>query len=81
MALCRAHARSSFFERADITVSARRSPGTPPVSLIALEAVQRLDAIFVIERAIRARNSDERRRIRQAQSLPLVDDLEVWLKE
>jgi transposase len=47
---------------------------------IAVEAVKRMDALFAIERAINGRPPDERRTLRAAQSKPLVDDLESWLR-
>jgi transposase len=47
---------------------------------IAIEAVKRIDALFAIERAIIGRPPDERRSVRVAQSKPLVDDLESWLR-
>ncbi len=80
-ALCWAHARRGFFELADIAASARRGPSAAPVSPIALEAVRRIDAIFAIERDINGRSAEERRRVRQEQAKPLVDDLEGWLTE
>jgi transposase len=80
-ALCWSHARRGFFELADIAATARRGPGTAPVSPIALEAVRRIDALFAIERDISGRGAQERQRIRQEQSRPLVADLHVWLQE
>lgn len=80
-ALCWAHARRGFFELADIAASARPGPSAAPVSPIALEAVQRIDAIFAIEQAINGRNAGERRRIRQERTQPLVADLHAWLQE
>jgi transposase len=80
-ALCWSHARRGFFELADIAASARRGPGTAPVSPIALEAVKRIDALFAIEREINGLSAGERRQIRQERSRPLVDDLRAWLGE
>jgi transposase len=80
-ALCWGHARRGFFELADIAASARRGPGTAPVSPIALEAVRRIDALFAIERNINGMNAAERQRIRQERSRPLVEDLHAWLQE
>jgi transposase len=80
-ALCWGHARRGFFELADIAASARRGPGTAPVSPIALEAVRRIDALFAIERDINGRSAEERHRIRQEQSRPLIEDLHAWLQE
>lgn len=80
-ALCWAHARRGFFELADLAARARRGPGAAPISPIALEAVRRIDALFAIERVINGLSSAERRRIRQEQSRPLVEDLHVWLQD
>ncbi len=66
---CWAHARRKFFELAEL----KKGP-------IALEAVKRIDALFAIEREINGRPPDERRTVRVAQSKPLVDDLEAWLR-
>jgi transposase len=54
-AACWAHARRKFFELADIETAARRKAQrrTPPViSPMALEAVQRINVLFDIERSI-----------------------------
>ena len=50
------------------------------ISPLALEAVRRIDALFDIERAINGKSAEERRSIRQAQSAPLVADLETWMR-
>jgi transposase len=80
-ALCWGHARRGFFELADIAASARRGPGVAPISPIALEAVKRIDALFVIEREINGLSADERHRDRQERSRPIVEDLRSWLGE
>jgi transposase len=80
-ALCWGHARRGFFELADIAASARRGPGAAPISPIALEAVKRIDALFVIEREINGLSADERHRDRQERSRPIVEDLRSWLGE
>jgi len=67
---------------ADLAGSARRvAHGTAPAVLspICLEAVQRIDALFDIERDINGHSADERLTMRQALSLPLVADLQDWL--
>ncbi len=77
-AACWAHARRPFFALADIEASARRKAEgkTPaPISPLALEAVQRIDRLFEIERDINGRSAEERRRMRQELSAPLVADL------
>jgi transposase len=80
-ALCWAHARRQFFELADIAANARRRKGAAAISPVALEAVKRIDALFDIERGINGLAVDERLRVRQKDSVPLVKALEVWLRE
>lgn len=80
-ALCWGHARRGFFELADIAASARRGPGAAPISPLALEAVKRIDALFVIEREINGLSADERHRARQERSRPIVENLRGWLGE
>jgi len=80
-ALCWAHARRKFFELADIAANARRGKKAPAISPIALEAVKRIDAVFDIERSVNGLSADERLRIRQEQSAPLVAELKTWLTE
>ena len=80
-ALCWAHARRQFFELADIAANARRGKNAAAISPIALEAVKRIDALFDIERGINGLSADERLRVRQEQSAPLLAALEAWLRE
>jgi transposase len=69
-AMCWAHARRKFFDIARID----KAP-------IAIEAVERIDALFDIERDINGKPPPERVRIRQEHSRPLVVALEAWLRE
>src|SRR3954452_17293399 len=83
-ATCWAHARRPFFILADLAANARRKAHGKPASVIsplALEAVRRIDAIFDIEREINGQSAERRREVRQALSVPLVADLEHWLRE
>jgi len=80
-ALCWSHARRQFFELADIAANARRGKKAPAISPVALEAVKRIDALFDIERTVNGSSIEERLRVRQEQSRPLVDALETWLRE
>jgi transposase len=48
-------------------------------SPIALEAVDRIDALYTIEREIRGLASDDRLRERQDRAVPLLDALYTWL--
>ena len=79
---CFAHARRKFFELADVAAAARRKSRNEQTGMIypiALEAVQRLDALFDIERSINGRNAAERFAIRQELSAPLIAELHAWL--
>ncbi|WP_051448530.1 IS66 family transposase [Bradyrhizobium sp. WSM1417] len=78
---CWAHARRQFFELADIAANARRDRNAAAISPIALEAVKRIDALFDIERGINGQSAEERLRVRNEQSAPLVIALEAWLRE
>ncbi len=82
-AACWAHSRRKFFELADIASNAKRkAQGRKPVFVapMALAAVQRIDAIFEIERAISGKPSAERLAVRQELSAKLVADLETWMR-
>jgi transposase len=83
-AACWAHSRRKLFELADIEAAARRTAkGKKPhvISPLALNAVQRIDALFAIEREIIGLNAEERLAVRQQRSAPLVADLDVWMRE
>jgi transposase len=67
-AACWAHARRKFY---DIQVANG--------SAIAAEAVQRIGALYDIEREVRGKPADLRREVRQARARPLVDELHRWL--
>jgi hypothetical protein len=82
-AACWAHARRPFFALADIETGARRKAegkAPAPISPLALEAVQRIDRLFEIERTINGKGAEERRAARQELSRPLVDDLDAWMR-
>jgi hypothetical protein len=81
---CWAHARRKFFVLADVEAAARRkAQGKQPVAIspLCLEAVQRIDALFDIERDINGCSADQRRTVRQELSGPLVTDLLAWMRE
>lgn len=67
---CWAHGRRKFFDLARIN----KAP-------IAVEAVERIDALFAIEREINGMTPQERVRVRNERSWPLVVELENWLRE
>jgi transposase len=68
-AACWAHARRKFFDLARI----KQAP-------IAIEAVERIDALFAIEREINGFTPQERIALRNERSRPLVVALETWLR-
>jgi transposase len=51
------------------------------ISPMALEAVQRIDALFDIERALNGLPAEQRLAVRQERSAPLVAALEAWMRE
>jgi transposase len=82
-AACWSHARRKFFILADLALNAqRKAQGKTPtfVSPIALSAVCRIDAVFDIERDINGKSAAERLAIRQKNSVPLVAELETWMR-
>ena len=64
-----AHGRRNFFIIADTS----KAP-------VAVEAVRRIDAIFAIERDINGRSAGDRLAARQERIVPLVADLEKWMR-
>jgi len=80
-ALCWAHARRHFFELADIAAQAKRRKGAVTISPMALEAVQRIDRIFEVERGMNGKPAAERHNARADLAAPLVADLEAWMRD
>jgi hypothetical protein len=66
---CMAHIRRKFVD----IVKVHQSP-------IATEAVERIAALYRIEKEIKGRSAEERRIIRSARAKPLFDDLRRWLE-
>ena len=69
-AACWAHARRKFFDLARLA----KAP-------IAIAAVERIDALFAIEREINGMTPQERQRIRNERSRPLSVELEAFMRE
>ena len=67
---CMAHIRRKFFD----LVKAHHSP-------IATEAVERIAALYLIEKEIKGRSPDQRRTVRTARAKPLFDDMRRWLEQ
>ncbi|PZO90031.1 MAG: IS66 family transposase [Sphingomonas sanxanigenens] len=79
---CFAHARRKFFELADVASAARKKSRGKHAGMIypiAIEAVQRIDALFDIERGINGKGVAERLVVRQELSAPLMAELHAWL--
>ena len=70
LAFCWAHLRRRFFDLA--------KDGNAP---IASEALERIAALYAIEKTIRGRSADARRAVRQERSKPLVLALKAWLEQ
>jgi transposase len=77
-AACWAHARRKFFELADIASKVRGGKPTT-ISPMALEAVQKIDAIFMAERSINGLSPAERLAARREHVAPLVSELIDWM--
>jgi transposase len=69
LAFCWAHLRRRFFDIA--------KGGDAP---IASEALERIAALYAVEKTIRGRSAEERRAVRQDRSKPLVAALKAWLE-
>ena len=67
---CMAHIRRKFFD----LMKAHQSP-------IATEAVERIRALYRIEKEIKGKSADERRAIRSERARPLFDDMRRWLEQ
>jgi transposase len=79
-ALCWSHARRKFFELADIADAVRKGKPAHAISPVALKTVERMDALFAIERGINGLTADQRRDARQQLSRPLVEGIHDWLR-
>jgi len=69
-AACWSHGRRKFFDLA--------KSGEAP---IASEAVRRIDVLFEIERTINGKTPEQRLAVRLEKSMPLVVDLEIWMRQ
>jgi len=69
-AACWAHVRRKFY---DLYV-AHKSP-------VAAEAMERIGALYAIEKEIRGSPADQRRQVRNARARPLLESLKRWLEE
>jgi transposase len=58
-----------------------RSPGPLYEAACWAHARRRIDTLLDIERHINGRTADERKAIRRQLSRPLIDDMEIWIRE
>ncbi len=68
-AACWAHVRRKFCD----LVVAHKSP-------VAAEALERIGALYVIEKEIRGRSPEQRRAVRNERARPLLESLKQWLE-
>jgi transposase len=79
---CWAHSRRQFFELVDVAGQLKRKKDAKVIiSPLAVEALQRIDRIFDIERDINGRPAAERLAVRQNRIAPLIQELESWMRE
>jgi transposase len=69
-AACWAHVRRKFYD----LQMAHKSP-------VAVEALERIGALYAVESGINGRSAEERREIRNVRSRPLLESLKQWLDE
>jgi transposase len=69
-AACWAHVRRKFY---DLKVAHKSS--------VAVEALERIGALYAVEAEINGRSSEERREVRNTRSRPLLESLKQWLDE
>ena len=69
-AACWAHVRRKFYD----LHAAHKSP-------VAAEAIERIAALYAIEKEIRGHPAGERREVRETRARPLLDSLKQWLEE
>lgn len=69
-AACWAHVRRKFVDLHEL----HQSP-------VAAEVLDRIGALYAIEKEIRGRSPDERRAVRRERSRPFLDALHVWMQQ
>ena len=80
---CWAHGRRGFTDvLKSLGLNPKRLPSNPPAKARrALHALQRIRTLYAIERRIRDASPEQRRRVRQAESVPVLDALRAWLDD
>ena len=80
---CMAHARRKFVEVIKAAgLNPKKLPDKPPTKAKhAIRAVQFIKALYAIERRIKGKPPDERRAVRQAESLPVLEQFKAWAQK
>ena len=80
---CWAHGRRGFTDvLKSLGLNAKKLPSNPPAKARrALHALQRIRTLYAIERRIRDASPEQRRQVRQAESVPVLDALRAWLDD
>src|ERR1019366_2189745 len=79
LAFCWAHTRRKFH---DIFAATKHAPGhLTRGAPLAEEAVRRIAALYAVEIDLRDQPAEDRQRVRQQQSRPLVEAMHAWLNE
>ena len=69
---CWAHARRPWW---DLYRASKKNPGT-----VAAQALRRIRELYKIEARVRGQPPEQRRRARQEQAVPLLEDMKTWLE-
>jgi len=82
-AFCWAHARRRFIDvLKSLKLNPKKLPAKPPPKARrALKAIGFIKTLYAIEHRIREHPPDERYRVRQTESLPVLNALRAWLDE
>ena len=80
---CFAHARRKFVDVIkSLGLNPKKLPTPPPpAARRALKAIDFIKTLYVIERRIKDKPPDERRAVRQRDSLPVLEKLHAWAKK
>lgn len=75
---CWAHARRKFIEAQKVHHSSDRTKGKTGKADQAIAYIQQL---YAVERMLHDKNTDEKYRIRQTQSLPIINKIHQWIEK
>ncbi len=75
---CWAHARRKFDEALKVQSAKRKAKGKTP---LAVQALQRIQLLYRIERKAKNLSDDKRLELRQQQAVPVLEGLHDWLEQ